>query len=340
MRFRFSFALLAVLLLRAPDWGRGVIPQSGSKSDGDPSHSKLALIKVPTGVILVKGAWSSASDSITPVPEGGRVTNGVFSDPYFELTYALPANWIEKYKGPPPSDSGLYVLAQLSPGSNFKGFARASILITAQDMFFTPMSANNAAELINYMKYNLQAEYQVEVLPTPTKIAGHSFVLFAYWSPVAQLHWYVLATQIRCHAVQIVLTSRDTKVLRDFITEMRDMKLPSEADPTKGASGGAFPVCIEGYARDENMIGRVNPIFTEHRFNSVPVRIIIDKEGKVKHIHVLSAFPDQAKVITDALAQWTFKRYRRDGVPLEVETGILFGPAAATTAPRRVGAIE
>jgi hypothetical protein len=77
------------------------------------------------------------------------------------------------------------------------------------------------------------------------------------------------------------------------------------------------------------MIARVDPLFTEHRVNPVPVRIIIDKEGKVKHIHFLSAFPDQTKVITDALGQWKFKQYRRAGQAMEVETGILFGPRNA-----------
>ena len=60
---------------------------------------------------------------------------------------------------------------------------------------------------------------------------------------------------------------------------------------------------------DDNLISRVDPIFSEAKFNPMPVRIIIDKKGKVKHIHFLSAFPDQAKAITDALNQWKFKPY-------------------------------
>ena len=79
------------------------------------------------------------------------------------------------------------------------------------------------------------------------------------------------------------------------------------------------------------MITRVEPLFTEHKFNPVPVRIIIDKEGLVKHIHFLSAFPDQAKAITDALGQWKFKPYLRNGQPVDVETGILFGRVAYRT---------
>jgi hypothetical protein len=89
---------------------------------------------------------------------------------------------------------------------------------------------------------------------------------------------------------------------------------------------------VKGYARAENMIEKVEPAFAERRFNAIPVRIVIDQQGHVKHIHFLSAFPDQAKSITDALWQWRFKPYVLDGRPLEVETGIMFGrvPPAAT----------
>jgi hypothetical protein len=226
------------------------------------------------------------------------------------------------------------VLAQIRPADTFKGPARGSILITAEDMFFTPLPATNALELINYSKDHLQADYKLELSPSSTKIGGRPFTFFAYWSPVAQLHWYVLATEIRCHAVQFVLTSRDTKLLESLMLDLNKIELPAEANPTAGTGGGDVPVCIKDYAKDENVIARVDPIFTEHRFNAVPVRIIIDKEGKVKHIHFLSAFPDQAKAITDAFKQWKFKPYVRDRRPVEVETGIMFGRASRpVTAP-------
>jgi hypothetical protein len=105
------------------------------------------------------------------------------------------------------------------------------------------------------------------------------------------------------------------------------MTLPAESGPSAGTGGGDAPVCVKDYAREENLITRVDPVFTTHRFNPVPVRIVVDKEGKVKHIHFLSAFPDQSKAISDALSQWKFKPYRKDGKTLEVETGILFGNA-------------
>jgi hypothetical protein len=259
------------------------------------------------------------------LPEESSVTNNAFSDRYFGITYGLPRDWIEKYKGPPPSDTGQYVLAQLSPAATFKGSAKGTILITAHDMFFTAVNAGNAAEFISYMKDHLQSDYKVESPPNQIKIADRVFTFFAYWSPVAQLHWYVLAAQIRCHVVQITLSSRDTKLLQNLMLGLDDMKLPLEAGSTTGAGGGAVPACVKDYAHGDNLIARVNPVFAEHKFNPVPVRIIIGKEGKVKHIHILSAFPDQAKAITDALDQWKFKPYLREGQPVEVETGILFG---------------
>jgi hypothetical protein len=319
-KFSRSLVLLALSMSLLP-LARST-PQSGGDFSNNPEAKKL-----PTGVLLVRGAWSSASDSVTPLPEGGRVANNVYNNPYFGLTYAFSPDWTEKYSGPPPSDSGYYVLAQIRPADTFKGTIRGSILIAAQDLFFTFTPARNALELVNHNKDKLNAEYTVEQPPTLVTTASHSFVRFDYGSPVAEIHWHVLATQIRCHMVQFVFTSRDIKLMQALIQEMDKMNLPAEAGPISGRGGGDVPACIKDYASGENVMERVDPVFAERRFNPVPVRIIIDKEGKVKHIHFLSAFPDQAKAITDALSQWRFRPYLRDGKPVEVETGIMFGRA-------------
>jgi hypothetical protein len=325
LRFLVVVALSVSLLAGGRALSAGT--QHATQNGVDSSSDVQPRTKVPAGVILVKGAWSSASDSVTPLPEGGNIANNVYTNEYFGLSYPLPPEWHQKFQGPPPSDSGRFVLAQIRPADTYTGATRGNISITAQDMFFTPLPAANALELVNYTKDHLQADYEVEQKPAETKIAGRPFTLLAYWSPVAALHWYVLATQIRCHTVELVLTSRDTKLLEGLAADMNNMKLPEEAGPTAGTGGGAVPVCSKDYARDENVIARVDPTFTEHRSNPVPVRIIIDRNGTVKHIHFLSAFADQAKAITDALKQWKFKPYLRNGQPIEVETGVMFGLA-------------
>lgn len=307
------------------------VPNGGDFSIGDFSRGTGSPQKVPAGVILVKGAWSSASDSVTPVPEGAVVTDESFIDAYFRMRWANPPGWRQRYEGPPPSDSGRYVLAQIRPVDR-KGPVKGNILITAQDMFFTPLPEANVLEHMNYVKGHLQADYQLEQPLTQTKIAGRSFDFLAYWSPVAQLHWYVLATEIRCHTVEFVLSSRDTKLLANLLLRLDKMSLPTEAGLTAGSGGGDAPVCIKDYAGGENVLARVDPVFTEAKFNPVPVRIVIDRKGRVKHMHFLSAFPSQAKAISDALNQWRFKPYLVDGQAAEVETGIMFGRAEKVNA--------
>lgn len=327
MNFRVLYFVLVVVSASLAAQGQAPSSNGGAKKSADLSQSRQSPGKVPTGTILVKGAWSSASDSVTPVPEAARVSEGFLSDPYFGLTYRLPKDWTQEYEGPPPSESGGYVLAQLGPPERDDRHTSASMLVTAQDMFFTSLPATNALELTAYTKNHLQADYKVESAPRLIKIADRSFSFFSYWSPVAELHWYVLAIQMRCHTVQFVLTSRDTKLLDRLVLDLNQMKLPPDVSATAGNGGGPFAVCIKDYARDENVIAQVNPMFSEHRFNPIPVRIIIDKQGKVKHIHFISAFPDQANAITEALKQWKFRPYVVDGKPVEVETGILFGHA-------------
>ena len=328
MRWVFSFLLILL--------GGGVLPfASGQDSastntvrnGGDFStaaESGAPIVKVPEGVIVVKGAWSSASDSVTPLPEGGTVSANAYQNDYFKLRYPLPAGWGQQYEGPPPSDTGRYVLAQLRPEEH-NGQIKGSILVTAQDLFFTPLPAADALQTLTFVKDNLQADYKLEQPPTQTKIAGRAFGFMAYWSPVAQLHWYLVETQIRCHTVEIVMSSRDTKLLETLLLGLDKMILPLEAGTTEGKGGTDMPVCIKDYAGGKSVLAKVEPVFSETKYNPVPVRIIIDKQGRVKHIHFLSAFESQAKAIRDALGQWRFKPYVVGGQPVEVETGIMFG---------------
>ena len=270
---------------------------------------------MPAGVILVKGAWSSAAGMATPLPEDGAVSNGKYGNMYFGLQYAFGADWTQRYEGPPPSESGYYVLAQIEPQSPARGSGQSHVLIAAQDLFFTLSPARNAPELIHYYQEHLGAEYRVQREPGKVRIANRDFVRLDYFSPAAALQWHVLATEIRCHVVLFTFTGADAQITRRLIDSMGSMAQPS---------GGA-PLCKKDYVSAETVVERENPVFSASRFNPVSVRIIIDAEGRVKHIHFLSAFPDQAKSITDALSHWRFKPFLVDGQAAEVETGLMFG---------------
>jgi len=150
------------------------------------------------------------------------------------------------------------------------------------------------------------------------KIGNATFSTYSYSSPVAGLHWYVYATTIRCHAVQFVFTSQDTALLDGLVENLKQITLHGSED---------VPRCVPNYAP----LYRVEPALSDNKFNPIPARIIIGKNGKVRHAHVLSAFAAQAQIVTDALLQWRFK-----AADEEIETGVLFG---STQTQKREGAV-
>jgi hypothetical protein len=273
---------------------------------------------LPAGVILVKGAWSSAAGTLSPLPEDGKMSNGRYDNAYFGLGYAAGSDWTQRYEGPPPSDSGYYVLAQIEPQNPALDPSMGHILIAAQDLFFSLAPVRNASELISYYRQHLGAEYRVERDPIKVRIANRDFVRLDYLSAVAGLHWHVLATEMRCHVVQFIFTGSSPKSMARLVESMKTMNQPSVSPP----------VCLKDFAAPDTVLEREEPVFSQLRFNPVAVRIVIDAEGRVKHIHFLSAFPEQAKSISDALLQWRFKPYLLNGQPVEVETGLLFGRTA------------
>ncbi|MEA2416476.1 MAG: hypothetical protein QOI58_3133 [Thermoanaerobaculia bacterium] len=275
---------------------------------------------VPQGVILVKGATPGTSDAVTPLPEQGKVASGRYNNAYFGLSYPIPAGWTEQPAGPPPSDGGSYVLTQFALWDREQQRVKAQVLVTAQDLFFSANPASSARELMASLRRGVVPQYEIERGPEEVKIAGRTFYRVAYGSPLVGFHWRVLSTDARCHALTFTLTGRDQAALDAAEQAMRGISLPKER---------AAPLCVEGYAHGDNIVEKTEPYLATRRFNTIPVRVTIDGEGRVKHVHLLSAFPDQSEAIIAALRTWRLKPYLVDGKPAEIETDLVFGKPRA-----------
>ncbi|HYI11554.1 MAG TPA: hypothetical protein VEK57_21030 [Thermoanaerobaculia bacterium] len=273
----------------------------------------LWLSVVPQGELLVKGAMPSASDASTPVPEQGSVAAGRYRNAYFGLTYPIPAGWTEQPAGPPPSDGGAYVLTQFALYGPDRRL-RAHVLVTAQDLFFTLLEAADAKELLAAARRGAESQYVIESGPAEVTIAGRTFHRLGYRAPRSGLQWRVLSTDTRCHALTFTFTGTDPALLD---AAERGLSAISLADTA--------PACVNGYALGDNVVERTDPMFATNRYNTIPVRLLVDAKGRVKHIHLLSAFPEQSQAILAALRTWRFKPYRVGGKAVEVETGMLFG---------------
>jgi Gram-negative bacterial TonB protein C-terminal len=273
----------------------------------------------PPPVPLAPG--SSISGDNLPVPEAGLLAGGTYRSDYFGFSYSLPPGWEQSFAGPPPSSTGHYFLAEFVRMDPQTGSSQGSILITASDQFFASRELDSPGHMVDILRARLEPVYQLEAPPAEIKLGNRTFVRLEYQSRAAELHWRVLAAEMRCHIVEFIFTSRDTRLLNALVESMNGMQRPTITSTLEQSD---MPVCIQDYAASPNLVRKVDPAFAGPKFTNIPTRIIIGKNGMVKQVHVISAFPEQAESVKAALAQWQFKPYVEDGRPREVETGLMF----------------
>jgi len=276
-----------------------------------PQFQRVCAIASMTLVFLALAAKSDVRTKY-PEPEDGTVHNGVFQDEYFGLTYALPSGWVEDLKGPAPSSSGYYSLAALKP----EGDLSATIQISAQDNFFAAQPPKDAADFLAAMKRGLDPSLSAtEAIATPS-IGGLRFARLDYSG--AGLNHTVLATEIRCHTVIFAITAGSEDTIAKLVRSLEKISFAQPAGPR------SWPVCVSESDYKDYIAHTVDPVMTGPRYGSVPVRIIVGADGKLKHVHAFAGFPEQITSVTHALTKWEFKPYVIDGKPVEVETALLF----------------
>jgi hypothetical protein len=305
---RVALALSLSVVLLGTTWAWNLASGEG--------HGEAPAMAIPI-------AADAAPDGRMADPEDGTLADGVYANRYFDFAYPLPQGWKAGLKGPPPSNSGYYVLNTPAPEGEPKG----TILIAAQDMFFAakPM-ANAMAMVADLRRTAAQTDgLKAETEPRQVTIAGHSFARVDIGGVV--LSRIVLATDIRCHIVSFTFASPDPQLLDALAASLDGLSLPAEASATgtgTSEAGSSVPMCVENYSTDETILHKVAPASVGPKFLKIPVRIIIGPNGRVKHVHVIRAFPEQAKSIEDALAAWEFKPYEVRGQAAEIETGLVF----------------
>jgi hypothetical protein len=277
----------------------------------------LGLAAGLVGWLAWRDGFVSLHGPAISLPEQGAVTKGRYTNAYFDLSYPMPQQWTTGLDGPGPSETGYYVLSTLAPTDDLNG----TILIAAQDTFFSIKSYSDvAAAAIDFR----QAMSQIPAMtidrePSKMRIADRD-VWRVDFSGVG-LYRAMFVTEIRCHLVSFNLTTREPELLSDLAHTLDNV---SHARGKRAASD-SFPVCDKSYASAENILKKVEPKDAAGpRFAPVPVRIIIDRDGMVKHIHVIHSSDEQRRSIEDALRQWKFKPPRANGRAVEMETGLTF----------------
>ena len=238
-------------------------------------------------------------------------------EPYFGLRYPLPLGWKAGSQPPRPSYAGYYVLSTPSAPQGTK----ATILIAAQFTFFAiPPIADAGAMLLGFAR-SVSGGQSSPAEPEAVTITGLAFVRVDL--PGTPLLRIVLATDIRCHVV-----------IFTFIGAEPDRLKKLAATPTTFRSCSVAPICLKGYVTAQTIQRRVEPVSAGPRFVTIAVRMIIGADGRVEHVHVIRAFPEQHITIEDALAQWRFAPYLPSRRPPEIEASPTFEFKPPERSPR------
>ena len=252
-----------------------------------------------------------------PNPEDVHVADSVFVSDYFGLAYRVPDGWSRGLPGPDPSQSGYYVLGTWMPTHDFTG----TILVVAQDIFFAPDTSDGVKNVVNHFRHvmSLVDGMTIDREPEPVKVGAYPGYRIEF-SGVG-LFRSMLAIEIRCHVVTFNLTSRDPELLASLARSLDDLvSFENKVGPV--------PECLKDYV-SENVLHRIEPDGDAARAVSIPVRVIVATDGSVKHVHVIRASASQRRDIEEAVRQWRFKPYLKQGSPAEVETGVIFGLRAS-----------
>jgi hypothetical protein len=275
----------------------------------------VAVCLAGVGAVLHGAMPSSHGTKIVQSanPEDGKVVDGVFVSDYFNLSYRLPDGWTEGLAGPDPSQSGYYVIGTWAPKRDFAG----TVLVVAQDMFFAPDSSDDVKNVVAEFRQVMSAVdgMTIDREPTQVSVGGHPGYRIDF-SGVG-LFRSMFAIEIRCHVVTFNLTSRDPELLANLARSLDNL------DSVRKEMSDAVPECLRDYA-SENVVHRVEPDGVGAKVVSVPVRMIVATDGSVKHVHVIRASAAQRRNIEEAVRQWKFKSYVKEGHPVEVETGMMF----------------
>ncbi len=278
-----------------------------------PALSRFAWTGAFACIVGALACQPSRAMELLPRPGEGAVTEGAYTNKYFNLVYPLPSGWTEGLAGPEPSQHGYYVLTTLIPAAEFTGM----VMIAAQDQFFAPKPASDAmavADELGWETMKLEG-MKIDRPSLESSVGARSFSrIDTSGFGLFNSTW---VTQSRCHLVSFNIMTK-TPQLRDELAHSLE-KLTSARER---GDENPDPVCLKNQAETKNLVTRVDPPAIAP-FMPIPVRLVIRRDGGVKHVNVVRGSAGQRQGIETALQQWKFKPPAIDGRPAEIETGLV-----------------
>jgi hypothetical protein len=266
-------------------------------------------------ICLVSGLTWQQISALEPMPRpaDGKVVNGAYANKYFDLAYPLLPDWTEGLAGPEPSLYGYYVLTTLIPTGEYT----AMVMIAAQDQFFAARPFSDPAAMASALGQETAKLEGMTIDRPPSKasIAGRSFArIDTSGFGLFNSTW---VTESRCHLVSFNITAKTDQHRADVARSLEKLATARDRGDEK-----PDPICLKNQADMKNLLTRVDPPPIAP-FTPIPVRLIIGRDGDVKHVNVVRGSAAQRTAIESALGQWKFRPPAVNDLPAEIETGLV-----------------
>lgn len=272
-----------------------------------------------------------------PPPPLGHIRDGRYQNEFFGISYPLSNLWIREPIA--RTDEGQHATILLEalhiPGPDMP-VVDSSLLLAA-----TPLSGNvsDARSYLETLVATATAgkEAKLEGEISQLEIAGFAFYRVNL-RPTGERgqHQAVLCAGMKGYALQWIFRSQSKSILEEVVASLKGLsKLdtgPANSSPDQPASSteeSASPqrVTLSKEALQVFSLRKAEPRYPQeaksgHIQGVVALHAVIDKEGNIVALRVLSGPRELVAASVEAVRQWKYRPYLLKGEPVEVDTTI------------------
>lgn len=295
------------------------------------------------------GAQNAGTAVNRPGPEHGTIVNDTYTNEFLGFSFPIPAGWQVNRDG---VGTGREVEAKRLPGGGLELLivdrqtgkpSRDRILVVALD---ASGSSTTAGQFASQMVRGPINDTGGEVLrePFPVDFAGQHFSRADYkqvFNGGTQWGAFV-GTKFRGYFLGWSFVAGSLEELEGFVNSLQRLSFgedkPTAAGAVSGVTGSApamsqpnagrpLRVRVSQGVAQGLLVKKVPPQYPDDARQGriqglVVLKALMDTNGDVKELNLVSGHPLLAPAAIEAVKQWKYKPYLLDGKPVEVETQV------------------
>lgn len=288
-------------------------------------------LRLSAAIVLCVTGVCALSNHSSVTPDEGSVSNNVYTNQFFDITWELPRDW--SIDPPNQTNGQVMTLLQAHPGGTQ---AADLVVLTAQD-------CTNV--------HNFSFQYMDALRPVMESHGWQSLKNHGYYTLGGGVPTYredyskgnpstrfaaVLAGPSRGYELKVLIESDSSERIQELLKSVLTLKIrpawksPDSTAPQPADSPVDLPKRIRVSVQVLESLAKkkVPPVYPtaarhSHTQGSVSMLVNVDQRGEIEDIYVEEGDPVLAKAAVDAVSQWHYKPYLLNGSPTKLESMVI-----------------